>query len=124
MKRTGIYIHLQGLDLSELGPAWEIPKSQQEPHLYQICESVSQVLLNTMAVLTHDQNMESCQLSRRNAWLLNTFTHGEASQDPIQELQNPRSRQRYADTWKCLVCYWDRVVEQGHLEESLFKPSE
>lgn len=124
MKRTGIYIHLQGLTLDELGPAWELPKPEQEPILHHICKSAGRVLMTTMLVLVHDQNLESRELSRRNARLLNTFTRGAASQDPIQELQNHQSRCRYADTWKQLLCYWDRVVERDHLRESLFQASD
>jgi superfamily II DNA helicase RecQ len=125
MNRTGIYIHLRGLNLSELGPAWQLPKSREEDqNLYLICESVGRVLANAMMVLVHDRSLESRQLSRRNARLLNTFTRGEASQDPIQELQNHQSRRKYIDTWKHLVCYWDRIVERGHLCGSLFQPSE
>ena len=36
-----------------------------------------------MTVLVHDQDLETRHLSRRNARLLNTFTRGEASQDPL-----------------------------------------
>jgi hypothetical protein len=60
-----------------------------------------------MTVLVHDQNLEACYLSCWNAWLLNTFTWGEALQDPITDLQNQQSRRKYSDTWQRLVCYWD-----------------
>lgn len=43
IERTGIYIHLQGLTLSELGPNWELPKSEQEPLLHLICQSVDRL---------------------------------------------------------------------------------
>lgn len=124
MKRTGIYLHLQGLDLGELGPSWKLPNPGQEPLLYLICQSIGRVLETTMNVLVHDQNLESRQLSRRNARLLNTFERGRASQDPFSELQNRQSWQKYTSTWKQLICYWERVVEQGHLREGLFQPSD
>jgi hypothetical protein len=76
-----------------------------------------------MTVLVYDQNLEARHLSRRNARLLNTFTRGEASQDPITDLQNQQSRRKYSDTWQRLICYWERVVEQGHLRDTLFQPS-
>ncbi|OJD23078.1 hypothetical protein ACJ73_05575 [Blastomyces percursus] len=124
MKRTGIHIHLQGLDLADLGPSWRLPDPDREPNLHLICQSAGRVLKDTMTVLVHDQNLESRQLSRRNAGLLNTFTRGEASQDRISDLQNQQCRQKYIGTWKQLICYWERVVEQGQLRESLFQPSE
>jgi superfamily II DNA helicase RecQ len=124
MKRTGIYVHLQGLNLSDLGPSYQLPKPDEEQNLYLICESARRVLENTMMVLVHDQNLEARHLSRRNARLLNTFTRGEASQDPITDLQNQQSRRKYSETWQRLICYWDRVVEQGHLRDTLFQPSE
>ncbi|KAF9882608.1 hypothetical protein FE257_005966 [Aspergillus nanangensis] len=123
MKRTGIYIHLQGLTLSELGPSWKLPQPDQESRLYLICQSVDRVLATTMNILVHDQKLESRQLSRRNARLLNTFQRGETSQDLISELQNLQTQRKYIDTWKQLLCYWERVVEQGHLRDGLFQPS-
>ncbi|KAJ5117450.1 DNA helicase recq5 [Penicillium atrosanguineum] len=123
MRRTGIYIHLLGLELKELGPSYYLPRVQDEPSLFLICESIGRVLEKTMTVLVHDQNVEARCLSRRNARLLNTFTRRETSQDPITELQNQQSRRKYIDTWQRLLCYWDRVVEQGHLRDTLFQPS-
>jgi hypothetical protein len=105
MKRTGIYIHLQGLNLSELGPSYQLPKPEEEQNLYLICESARRVLENTMTVLVHDQNLEARHLGRWNARLLNTFTQGEALQDPITDLQNQQSCRKYSDTWQWLVCY-------------------
>ena len=60
IKQTDISIHLQELNLSELKSAWKILKLNQESHLYQICESIGQMLINAMTVLTHNQNLESC----------------------------------------------------------------
>ncbi|OKO91809.1 hypothetical protein PENSUB_12977 [Penicillium subrubescens] len=51
-----------------------------------------------MTILVHNQNVEARYLSRRNTRLLNTFTRRETSQDPITELQNQQSRQKYIDT--------------------------
>jgi hypothetical protein len=99
MKRTGIYIHLQGLNLSDLGPSYQLPRPEEEPSLYLICESARRVIENTMTVLMYDQNLEARHLSRWNARLLNTFTRGEASQDPITDLQNQQSCCKYSDTW-------------------------
>ncbi|KAJ5117434.1 telomere-associated RecQ helicase [Penicillium atrosanguineum] len=123
MKRAGIHIHLEGLEVKDLGPSYRMPRQDQEPLLFTICESVCRVLEAAMAVLVHDQNLEVRQLSRRNARLLNTFTRGETSQDPISSLQNEQSRQRYITTWQQLVCYWERVVEQQQLRDNLFQPS-
>jgi hypothetical protein len=39
-----------------------------------------------MTVLVYDQNLEARYLSCQNARLLNTFTQGEALQDPITDL--------------------------------------
>lgn len=115
MKRAGIYIHLQGLEVKDLGPRYRMPRQDQEPLLWAICESVYRVLEAAMVVLVHDQDVEVRQLSRRNARLLNTFVRGETSQDPISDLQNERSRQRYITTWQQLICYWERVVEPQQL---------
>lgn len=123
MKRAGIHIHLEGLEVKDLGPSYRMPRQDEEPVLFTICESVCRVLAAAMAVLVHDQNLEVRQLSRRNARLLNTFTRGETSQDPISCLQNEQSRQRYITTWQQLVCYWERVVEQQQLRDNLFQPS-
>jgi tRNA(His) 5'-end guanylyltransferase len=54
MKRTGIYIHLQGLNLSDLSPSYQLPRPEEEPSLYLICESARRVIENTMTVLVYD----------------------------------------------------------------------
>ncbi|KAJ5465248.1 uncharacterized protein N7458_000934 [Penicillium daleae] len=95
--------------LKELGPSYYLPRVQDEPSLFLICESIGQVLEKTMTVLVHDQNVEARYLSRRKARLVNTFTRRETSQDPITELQNQQSRRKYIDTWQRLICYWDRL---------------
>jgi hypothetical protein len=77
-----------------------------------------------MAVLVADQNVEARVLSRRNARLLNTFYPKQMTQDPITELQNQQTRQKYIEAWQQLMCYWERVVKQGHLRDTLFKPSD
>lgn len=123
MKRAGIHIHLEGLEVKDLGPSYRMPRQDQEPLLFAVCESIYRVLEAAMVVLVHDQDMEVRQLSRRNARLLNTFARGETSQDPISDLQNEQSRQRYITTWQQLVCYWERVVEQQQLRDNLFQAS-
>ncbi|EED17281.1 DNA helicase, putative [Talaromyces stipitatus ATCC 10500] len=64
------------------------------------------------------------RLSRYNARLLNTFTRGEISQNPIQPLQNPQSRSRYIQTWQRLIYYWSRVMDDQLLPNPLFLPTE
>ena len=123
MKRAGIYVHLEGLEVKDLGPSYRIPRQDQEALLFAICESVQRVLEGAMAVLVHDQDTEVRQLSRRNARLLNTFARGETSQDPLSDLQNEHTRRRYITTWQQLVCYWERVVEQQQLRDNLFQAS-
>lgn len=123
MKRAGIHIHLEGLEVKDLGPSYRIPRQDQEALLFVICESVQRVLEGAMAVLVHDQDTEVRQLSRRNARLLNTFARGETSQDPLSDLQNEHTRRRYITTWQQLICYWERVVEQQQLRDNLFQAS-
>jgi hypothetical protein len=79
IRRTGIYTYLLGLELKELGPSYYLPRVQDEPLLFLICESIGQVLEKTMTVLVHNQNVEARCLSRRNVRLLNTFTRRETS---------------------------------------------
>jgi hypothetical protein len=74
-------------------------------------------------MIKHNQDTKVHSLSHRDAKLLNIFTQGTTSQDPFSCLQNAQSQARYITTWKQLICYWERVVEQGHLHNSLFKPS-
>ncbi|KAL4860295.1 hypothetical protein BDV12DRAFT_205290, partial [Aspergillus spectabilis] len=123
LTQTGIYTHLQGLQLSMVSDSYKLPKEEAEPILFLICESAGRLLRKAMSVLVHDQNMEVRQLSRRDAKLLNTFRRGETSQDPFSQLQNPQSRDKYITTWKQLLCYWERVVEQEQLRDSLFQPA-
>jgi hypothetical protein len=124
LQRTGIYAHLRGLELNELGPSYRLPWVQEEPQLYLICESIGRVLEKAMTALKHGKNAEVQPLSRRNAQLLNTFTRKGTSQDPITELPNQESRQKYIHTWQELICFWDRVAKQGHLRGTLFRPSD
>lgn len=124
MRATGIYIHLAGIELNQLHASYKLPYADKEPRLTRICESVQRVLENAMGVLLHDRNTETRRLSRVNARLLNTFTRKETSQDPIAALQNEQSRRRYSETWQKLVCYWERVVEQEQLSDTLFQPSD
>lgn len=124
MRTTGIYIHLNGVELNQLHASYKIPYHDKEPRLAAICESIARILENAMGVLLHDRNTETRRLSRVNARLLNTFTRKETSQDPIAALQNEQTRRRYSETWQKLICYWERVVEQDHLLDTLFQPSD
>jgi hypothetical protein len=54
MKRAGIHIYLEGLELKDLGPSYRIPRQDQEPLLFAICESVYRLLEAAIAVLVHD----------------------------------------------------------------------
>ncbi|KAI8577934.1 hypothetical protein K450DRAFT_249946 [Umbelopsis ramanniana AG] len=125
MKRTGIYAHLLGLERDELGPSCYLPGVQEEPSLFLICESIGRVLEKAMNALTHNRNKIAQTLRRHEARLLNTFTRREISPlDYITQLQNPKSLQTYIETWQRLICYWHRVVEQSHLRDTLFQPSD
>jgi hypothetical protein len=124
MKRTSIQIHLSGLEFDKLGPSYSLPSVENERLLFLICESVGRVLQKTIAVLVADQNVEARVLSRRNARLLNTFRSEGISQIAFSELQNQKTRRKYIEAWKRLMCYWERVQNQGHLRDTLFKPSD
>jgi hypothetical protein len=58
IKRAGIHVHLEGLEVKDLGPSYRMPRQDQEPLLFAICESVYRVLEATMAVLVYNQDME------------------------------------------------------------------
>jgi hypothetical protein len=88
MKATGIYVHLTHIHLPDLGASYRVPKPGDEPMLAVIYDSMKWILEYTMSILVHDQNVEARRLSRRNAQLLNTFTRGKTSADPLQALQN------------------------------------
>jgi len=124
MNRTGIDAHLKGLEREKLGPSYWLPREQEERLLYLMCKSIRRVMEKTMAVFKDDQNVEVPTLSVLNARLLNTLARRETSQDPFSRLQNEKSRRKYIATWQQLICYWDRVVEQGQLRDKLFQPSD
>ncbi|KAG2177429.1 hypothetical protein INT44_007940 [Umbelopsis vinacea] len=106
MKRTSIQIHLSGLKFDKLGPSYSLPSVENERFLFLICESVGRVLQKTIAVLVADQNV------------------GGISQIAFSELQNQKTRRKYIEAWKRLMCYWERVQNQGHLRDTLSKLSD
>lgn len=82
LQRTRIYAYLKGLELNELGPSYCLPRVQEEPLLYLICESIGRVLEKPMTYVKNGENAEDESLSRRNALLLNTFTEKETPRIP------------------------------------------
>jgi hypothetical protein len=42
--QTGIYAHLQQLDLSQLGASYQLPKKEDKPILHEICKSITCIL--------------------------------------------------------------------------------
>ena len=63
----------------------------------------------------HLHKLEERQLSKLNARLLNIFRRSEPSQDPIEPLQNSKSKQTYIRTLQRLFCYFSRVTSQQYL---------
>ncbi|EED11930.1 DNA helicase hus2, putative [Talaromyces stipitatus ATCC 10500] len=123
LRTTGIHVHLTRLDLETVGDLYRLP-NHDETRLDLICASVDRIWRQTEQLLHHNPVSDIPRLSRYNARLLNTFTRGEISQNPIQPLQNPQSRSRYIQTWQRLICYWSQVMDDQLLPNPLFLPTE
>jgi hypothetical protein len=67
MKATGIYVYLTYIYLSDLGASYRVPKPGNELMLAIIYNSIKWILESTMLILVHNQNVEACRLSYRNA---------------------------------------------------------
>lgn len=121
LRRTQFHIHLAGLESKDIGESYSIPKTDDNPILANICNSVERVLRRGMIALS---SPTGGSITNRVARFLNTFTDGQTAADPMQPLQNNQTRSKYIATWKKLVCYFIRTARDQMLvqdEKPLFE---
>jgi superfamily II DNA helicase RecQ len=123
LQETGYQDHIEGIEVAEFAPSYELPNEEAEPVLSAICSSIARVFRGAMEVVDFDKS-EVRRLTRINSRLLNTLVPNAIAMKPFRGLQSKQAKDEYIRTFQKLLCYYSRVSQGTHLQaKKMFVPT-